>query len=63
MTRATAERMGISFETMIEEFVKRNPIKRVGTPEDIANVAAFLASKEAEYVTGQILYVAGRPTV
>ncbi|OUM89667.1 MAG: beta-ketoacyl-ACP reductase [Bacillus thermozeamaize] len=63
MTRATAERMGISFETMIEEFVKRNPIKRVGTPEDIANVAAFLASKEAEYVTGQIIYVAGRPTV
>ncbi len=63
MTRATAERMGISFETMIEEFVKRNPIKRAGTPEDIANVAAFLASREAEYVTGQILYVAGRPTI
>ncbi|MDI3328100.1 MAG: 3-oxoacyl-ACP reductase FabG [Alicyclobacillaceae bacterium] len=63
MTRATAERMKISFEQFVEEYVKTNPIKRVGTPEDIANAAAFLASDEAGYITGQVLYVAGRPTV
>jgi 3-oxoacyl-[acyl-carrier protein] reductase len=63
MTRATAERMGIDFSVMIEEAVAINSIKRVGVPEDIANVAAFLVSEDASYMTGQILYVAGRPTV
>jgi 3-oxoacyl-[acyl-carrier protein] reductase len=63
MTRATAERMKITFEQFVEEFVKTNPIKRVGTPEDVANAVAFLASDEASFITGQILYVAGRPTI
>jgi 3-oxoacyl-[acyl-carrier protein] reductase len=63
MTRATAERMGIDFSVMIKEAIAINSIKRVGVPEDIANVAAFLVSEDASYMTGQILYVAGRPTV
>ncbi|CAB3390289.1 MULTISPECIES: SDR family NAD(P)-dependent oxidoreductase [Kyrpidia] len=63
MTRATAARIGISFEQLTEEFVKSNPIRRVGTPEDIAKAVAFLASDDAAYITGQTLYVAGRPTV
>jgi NAD(P)-dependent dehydrogenase (short-subunit alcohol dehydrogenase family) len=32
---------------------------RLGRPEDIANMAAFLASDEAEFVTGQIIAVDG----
>ncbi len=35
------------------------PLKRGALPADIANVAAFLASEEASYVTGQVLNVDG----
>ena len=35
------------------------PIKRVGQPEDIANVIGFLAGPDADYVSGQVIYVDG----
>jgi len=35
------------------------PLKRIGTPEDIANAALYLASDEADYVTGHCLFVDG----
>ncbi|HUM07978.1 MAG TPA: 3-oxoacyl-ACP reductase FabG [Acidocella sp.] len=35
------------------------PLKRLGTPEDIANAALFLASEEAAYITGQTITVDG----
>lgn len=35
------------------------PLKRLGTPEDVAAAAAFLASDEASYITGTTLYVDG----
>ncbi len=35
------------------------PLKRMGTPEDVAHAVAFLASEEAAYITGQILAVNG----
>jgi NAD(P)-dependent dehydrogenase (short-subunit alcohol dehydrogenase family) len=38
------------------------PLKRVGTPEDIAAASIFLASKAAGYVTGHVLYVDGGTT-
>jgi 3-oxoacyl-[acyl-carrier protein] reductase len=47
----------------VEEFraaaAERNPVRRVGFPEDIAAAAAFLCSDEASYITGQTLYVDG----
>src|SRR5699024_2904148 len=61
MVRNTSERMGIDFEKLKEDFVKTNPIKRVGRPEDVANVIKFLCSDESEFVTGQVIYVNGRP--
>jgi 3-oxoacyl-[acyl-carrier protein] reductase len=39
--------------------VKMIPLGRVGTPEDVANCVAFLASEEAGYVTGHVLNVNG----
>ncbi|MCX7816329.1 MAG: 3-oxoacyl-[acyl-carrier-protein] reductase [Syntrophales bacterium] len=35
------------------------PLKRFGKPEDVANVVAFLASDDAEYITGQVFRVNG----
>ncbi len=35
------------------------PLGRVGTPEDVADVVVFLASEQARWVTGQLLYVGG----
>lgn len=63
MTRALAVRQGISYEELQEAAIKVNSIKRVGVPLDIANTVAFLASDESSYLTGQVLWVAGRPTV
>ena len=39
--------------------VKMIPLGRVGTPEDVANAVAFLASEEAGYITGHVLNVNG----
>ena len=41
------------------ESAKYTPLGRAGTPEEIAAAVAFLASKEASYITGQILVVDG----
>jgi 2-hydroxycyclohexanecarboxyl-CoA dehydrogenase len=43
----------------VEDHIQRTPVRRVGTPEDIAAAAAFLISEEAGYITGQILGVNG----
>lgn len=50
-------------EKMMEDMVQRIPLKRMGTPEDIANVYAFLASDEAAYVNGAVIEVSGGLTV
>jgi 3-oxoacyl-[acyl-carrier protein] reductase len=36
-----------------------HPIKRLGKPEDVASAALFLASEDAEWISGVILDVAG----
>jgi 3-oxoacyl-[acyl-carrier protein] reductase len=42
-----------------EEVVERTPLRRWGTPDDIAGVAVFLASDEAAFLTGQMIMVNG----
>ena len=42
-----------------ESAVKSIPLGRVGTPEDVANAVAFLASEQASYITGHVLNVNG----
>lgn len=43
----------------VQNVVGRIPLKRIGTVADIGSLAAFLASTEASYITGQIIYVDG----
>lgn len=43
----------------LEAFKKACPMKRMGTPEDVARVCAFLASPASDFMTGQIVYVDG----
>ena len=42
-----------------EKFMERLSIKRIGEPEDVANLVAFLASDEASYITGELIGVTG----
>jgi 3-oxoacyl-[acyl-carrier protein] reductase len=52
MTRAITE-------AAREEWASRIPLKRLGTPDDVAAAVCFLASHEAAYITGQVLAVNG----
>ncbi|WP_328402139.1 3-oxoacyl-ACP reductase FabG [Nocardia sp. NBC_00403] len=59
MTAATANRVGLTAEEHQQSVAGRTPLGRVGQPEEVAAVIAFLASDEASYVSGQTLYVNG----
>lgn len=61
MTRATAERMKVPYEVFTAKAAERIPVRRTGKPQDIAAAAAFFASEDASFISGQILYVAGGP--
>ncbi|HET7279934.1 MAG TPA: 3-oxoacyl-ACP reductase FabG [Dermatophilaceae bacterium] len=61
MTKATAERLGVSFEDFITHSAAQIPVQRVGQPEDIAATISFLCREEAGFVSGQVIYVAGGP--
>ena len=43
----------------IDTFLNMVPLKRLAHPEEIANLVMFLASKEAEFITGQHIQVDG----
>lgn len=46
-------------ENVREEWAKQIPLRRGGTPEDVANVALFLASDLSGYVSGQVIHCCG----
>ena len=46
-------------EDVRKEWAEKIPLKRGGTPEDIADVCLFLASDMSKYVTGQVIHVCG----
>jgi 3-oxoacyl-[acyl-carrier protein] reductase len=50
-------------DRVIEEITSRVPGGRLGTPEEVANVYAFLASDEATYVNGAVIEVSGGVTL
>ena len=59
MTAATAERVGATPEDYQKLASSQIPLRRVGQPEEVAAVIAFLASDEASYVSGQTLHIDG----
>jgi 3-oxoacyl-[acyl-carrier protein] reductase len=50
-------------DKVMKQMTERVPLKRLGTPQDIANVYAFLASDEASYINGAVIEVSGGLTV
>ena len=61
MTEQTAARMGVPFEDFTAAVAAQTPVRRVGQPDDVAGVIAFLCSADASYVSGQVIYVRGGP--
>lgn len=63
MDAAFVERIAAEQGTTPEEFKEKRaasiPLKRVGTPEDVASAVVFLASDEAQYTTGEAFNVSG----
>jgi NAD(P)-dependent dehydrogenase (short-subunit alcohol dehydrogenase family) len=55
----TAQPRGGMTEGEIAAAALRSPLGRIGRPDDIAAVAAFLASDDASHITGQVLHVNG----
>ena len=56
---AVSRETGRSIEVVRQGFVERQPMGRLGTPEEVAWLALFLASDEASYITGQAHLVDG----
>ena len=48
---------------MEKSLIQATPLARRGTPEEVANVYAFVASDEASYVTGALYFVDGGTTI
>jgi 3-oxoacyl-[acyl-carrier protein] reductase len=48
---------------VLAKMVARIPAGRIGSPDDVAGIVAFLASAEASYITGQVLYACGGRSV
>ena len=46
-------------QSVLDSIAKQNPFRRLGEPDDIAPIAAFLASQAAQWITGQNIRVNG----
>jgi 2-keto-3-deoxy-L-fuconate dehydrogenase len=56
---AVSQQTGRSLDQVRQDFVARQPMGRLGTPEEVASLALFLASDESRYITGHTHLVDG----
>ncbi len=61
MTRENIKKDGMYIDDYKKVVLSQIPLRRLGTPEDIGNVAVFLASDQSSYVSGQVINVRGGP--
>jgi NAD(P)-dependent dehydrogenase (short-subunit alcohol dehydrogenase family) len=54
-----SEKLGLDYETYLQNIVNKNPLGRTGYTNDIAKAVAFLCSDEASYITGEAMNVSG----
>ncbi len=55
--------MLVGNRAVVDEYLRRMPIARLGTPEDVAALVAFLLADEAVLITGQLIRVDGGHTI
>jgi 3-oxoacyl-[acyl-carrier protein] reductase len=61
MTAATAARLKTSFDDFQAAVAAQTPVRRIGHVADVAHTISFLASEDAGFVSGQVIYVTGGP--
>lgn len=59
MLAATADGWDAPLEELYAEIAQKIPVRRLGTPEDVAKVAAFLLSEDASYIAGTSVFLEG----
>jgi 3-oxoacyl-[acyl-carrier protein] reductase len=59
LIRTTLALEGGSNETFLEDYLNKIPMRRHGTPDEVANVFVFLASDEASFITGETVVIDG----
>ncbi len=61
MTRSAARREGMYLDDFKRFALAQIPLRRIGTPEDVANVVLFLVGDESSFISGQVICVRGGP--
>lgn len=61
MTRTASRNEGLYLEDLKKFAIAAVPLRRLGTPQDVAHLAAFLVSDEASFITGQTICIRGGP--
>ena len=46
-------------DNQVDAILNKIPMNKIGSPKDVANIAAFLSSDEASYITGQTFHING----